>query len=201
MIKYRNPVISDIPGIIDLEIKQWGETMAASSQKKWKSRIATYPEGTWIAEKNNTIVGVVVTVRLYHDFEKSYPSWNEITADGFITNHDYSGNTMYGVDLSVNDKEELNISSQLLIFAIHIPKHNKSVKGYMGARIPSLKNFIQKNNVQKINQTLVGEVAKTDPLVNFFLQNGFKYHGVKKNYFPEDENSLGWGVILEVKKI
>jgi hypothetical protein len=71
--------------------------------------------------------------------------------------------------------------------------------GFLGCRIPSLRLYVEKNKIKKedINENFVLERAKKDWEVRFFMQNGFKIIAACQDYFPPDEESLGWGIIIE----
>ena len=67
----------------------------------------------------------------------------------------------------------------------------------LGARIPTLRGFVEKNRITKVDEDLVLEVAKRDPTVRFLLKSGNLIR-VKEEYFSPDTESLGWGVIINV---
>jgi len=194
---YRHATMDDIEALVNLELEVWGDDMAAD-RDKWISRISIFPEGVHIAEKDERIVGVIVTHIINWDYLCGYyPSWAEATADGYITNHNDDGNVMYGVDLTVLPGMS-GVASRLLQMAIRKTRERKITRGFLGCRIPSLRSYVHEKNIEVIGEKLVESIAIMDPEVRFFLQNGFRIVKVCENYFSQDEDSLGWGVILEL---
>ncbi len=195
-IIYRPVAIDDLEELVKLEQAVWGEEMGAD-RDKWDSRFNIFSEGIQVAENKNGLVGVIVSHRLVWDYPIGYfPSWSEATADGFITNHSGSGNCLYGVDLSVLPQMP-GVASNLLKFVFTLKKKKNIEKGMMGSRIPSLRRRTKNLTSEEINKNMVLRMAEKDMEVKFFIHNGFRIISARQDYFPEDRESLGWGIILE----
>ena len=197
-IIYRNAVLSDIPQLVVLEQKVWGEDMGAGSDI-WKKRINVFSDGIFIAEQNNVIMGVVVIHRIKWNYPVGYyPIWLEVSGNGQLDNYDPRGDTFYGDDMTVLPGMP-GIASELIKMSISLKYEKKLSRGFLGCRILSLRTYVKKNNIkpEEVNEKLVMERAKKDLEVRFFKQNGFKIVAVRRNYFPPDEESLGWGAIVE----
>ncbi len=193
-IIYRSAVLKDIPQLVDLEQRVWGPEMAAG-EDIWRSRINIFPEGVIIAEKEGQIVGVAVSLLVKWKYpEGYYPSWAEVSANGYITNHAPDGDVMYGVNITAG-LDDGAVAVGLLHHSIRLRLSLRQVKrGLVGARIPSLK---KRFSFCKPTKEQVIQIAPSDPLVKFFLANGFKLLDVREDYFPPDQDSWGWGAILE----
>lgn len=195
-VTYRNATLGDVQGITELEMDVWGEEMAAVGEK-WLSRIGTFSKGIWVAEKDGKIIGVVVThIVDWNHADDQYPTWAEVTADGYISNHNDEGDVLYGVDLTTVQNEP-GVAAELLKLATEKAKGKQMYRGLMGARIPTLHRHFPDDSID-LSQDQVMTFAPKDPTVKFFLQQGFRALGAKEGYFPEDADSRGWGLILEV---
>ncbi len=195
-IIYREATLGDIPCLIDLEKEVWGEEMLAGAEK-WESRIKLFPEGNILAEHQNRIIGVIVGMFIKWEYANGfYPDWFEVTDNGFITRHDYSGDVLYGVDMTVLPKS-YQAANVLLASVFELRKRFNKSGGVMGSRIPSLRDFVVKNKITTVSEEIVSMVAEVDPTVNFFIRGGFKWVGPKRDYFSPDSESLGWGLILD----
>ncbi len=192
---YRNAKLADVEKLIKLELEVWGQDMAAD-REKWISRLTIFPQGTFVAESNGRIVGVVVTHIIKWDYPPGYyPTWAEATAGGYITNHDEEGDTAYGVNMTVLPGWP-QVAQMLTRLGKSVRRERRLSKGFIGCRIPSLANKIKKLKVKNIDNKIALQLARQDPEVRFFLSNKFRLEAVRKNYFPIDKQSLGWAAIL-----
>lgn len=194
---YRNANLGDIDSLAVLEERVWGHM--AACKDKWRSRINIFPDGVWIAE-NGSIIGVLAANIIQWNENCGFPTWEEASGDGYIKNYDINGNVLYGIDLTVEEKIGQNVAVRLLEFPTNMAKESKQFKGMTGARIPSLCKKIKKEDLSKMSNEDILSLAKKDPTVNFFLQHGYKIIGIKKDYFSVDEESFGYGAMLEVIK-
>ena len=195
-IIYREATLDDVLDLIELEKEVWGEKMLAE-EEKWKTRIKVFSEGVYLAEHKQKIIGVVVCMIVDWIYPKDYyPDWFEVSDNGFITNHSMDGEVLYGVDMTVLPKA-MNIASVLLKRVFYLREKYHKAGGMLGSRIPSLASYVKNNNIKIVNEELVSTVARLDPTVNFFMQGRMRWVGPKKDYYPPDEESLGWGLILE----
>lgn len=198
-IEYVNATMADVKGLVELEKEVWGGMAAEDS--KWISRIKIYPAGTFVAKQNGKILGVVVTCRINWPYaDNEHPTWDEASGNGFLTNHRDDGEVSFGVDLTVNDSP--GVAVELLKLAIDLHWANKARRGMLGGRFPSLAEYVKNNNID--SETLTPEkvlaLSREDSQVKFFCAQGLTPIAAKKNYFPPDKDSLGWGIILEAIK-
>jgi hypothetical protein len=193
---YRNANLGDVDKLEKLEMAVWGEEMAARSDK-WISRISIFPEGTNIAVLENEIIGVSVShIVDWHFNNGNFPTWEEITADGCITNHKENGNIMWGVNASVLPNSP-RVAEDIVRKNFTSAK-TRNMKFIFGCRIPTLSTRVGNNTVDQ-NIGVLSQIALRDPEVRFFIMKfGFKIIGFKHNYFEKDSKSLGWGVILQL---
>lgn len=195
---FRNALVSDVDNLNHLENKVWGTEMSADN-KKWLSRINHFSEGIFIAERDDLLIGVIVGHLIKWNYpENYYPNWFEVSDDGYLNNHCTEGNILYGVDFSVLPGSP-GIASCLMTMMIDFMRNLEGVTGMMGCRIPTLRRYADKYGITNIDDDLVLQHAKRDPEVKFFLRHGFMIKAAKQNYFEPDYESIGWGVILEIK--
>ncbi len=194
-VVYRNAQLADVENLVKLELEVWGRQMAADYDK-WVSRLTIFPAGTFVAEKQGKIVGVVVTHIIKWDYPPGYyPTWAEATADGYITNHNETGDTAYGVNMTVRPGQP-QVAQKLVQLGKSVRRQRNLAQGYIGCRIPSLAKQAKKLNILDFDCETVVRLASQDPEVRFFASNKFKIVTARKNYFPLDKHSLGWAVIL-----
>lgn len=190
---------ADVAKMHELEKEVWGEKMGATSEL-CKSRIKIFPEGINLALVENEIVGIVVAHIISWPYGNGdYPSWEEATADGTISNHNEQGEILYGVNLTAKEKYP-GVAAALARHNLKIEKRRKLKATIFGSRIPDL--ITLKNDLgHEPDHDEVLEFAARDQTVRFFKFLGFKIIGVKKDYFERDDESLGWGAMLSSKDL
>lgn len=193
---FRNAGLSDVNDLVELEKEIWGEDMFAEHDK-WAARINKFPEGVRLVIQNGILIGAGVVLRVDWKYPDGYyPTWAEITDNGYIGNHSPAGNVLYGVDISVRPKKE-GIAGKILQWSLDMIKECHIARGMLGCRIPSLVQKVPAEQSSRLTPEQVCELALADPSVQFFMGYGFKLVAARKDYFPEDEASYGWGAILE----
>lgn len=195
-IELRKPEMGDVKTLVELEKKIWGDMYA--NESRWVSRINIFPDGMRIAEKKGEIVGVVSTLIINWKYPKNvFPTWAEASGNGMITNHDPNGNVLYGIDLGVLPRN-LGAARELVKFTVDLYRELSLQGGGLGCRIPSMARYVEENKIREVTSELVGKVALDDTQVSFWISCGFDIVAPKEAYFPEDEESLGWGIILHI---
>jgi hypothetical protein len=196
-IIYRTVSLADVPALVQLELNIWGEEMFAN-QGKWIARLNTFSAGTRVAERNGELIGVVVTLVVDWKYPAGYfPTWAEVSGNGLLANHNINGNVLYGIDLGVLPGTK-DVANNLVAFTVELWRKLKKPGGGLGCRIPSLSQYVVDNKITKITADLVMHLAQSDEQVKFWERNGFTVVGARENYFPEDLESLGWGIIMKV---
>ncbi len=196
-VVYRVACLEDVPGLVALDDRKWEDCVSAGYDK-WESRINIFPEGVRVAVDDGRIVGVSASHIVDYP-ECGYPTWGEITAEGYITNHDPLGNKFYGVDLAV-DSVKSGVAYNLHEHVLSELVRPRELPWRVGYTAPFVSKYQEKYRVGKLDEATVLNLALEDPIINrLFFRLGFELLGISENYFLEDRLSDGWGIILEVK--
>jgi ribosomal protein S18 acetylase RimI-like enzyme len=198
-VKIRQAKIEDIPRILFVEKEAWGQGKSAS-EEMFESRIRTFPEGTLLAEVNSKILGVVVTEIVDYDLQKDAYTWREVTDNGFIKNsHKPTGNTIYGVDLSVIPSfQRLGVGRKLLESIGKLAVRYNIKQGMLGGRIPGYHKYSGEMSVEEyVFATIKKEnsAKPLDPEISFYRKAGLEIVKIIPDYF-EDPESLNYGILL-----
>lgn len=201
-LKIRKAEIEDIPQILEVEKVAWGEERAATFEV-FKSRINTFPEGTMVALIDKKIVGVISTEKINYDLQKNTLSWYEATDNGFIAKtHNPKGDTLYGVDLSVDPSyQNIGIGRKLMESVGKLAIKYNLKQGVLGGRIPNYYKFANKIKIEDYIKLKEGERndIPPDPELLFYRKEywkvGLKIVKIIPNYFKDPE-SLNCGVLL-----
>ncbi len=163
-IRIRQARVGDIDAILLVEEKAWPENLRAS-REMYQSRLATFPQGTLVAEGEGKIEGVVVFQIVNFNSMPDISSWSEATDNGYIRNsHDPQGNTHYGVNLSVSPQTQSRVAVALLEAVGKLAIRYNSKQIVLGGRIPSfaryLKHHYEKNGISVISDKKRDKIAE-----------------------------------------
>ena len=201
-IIYRQPTLDDIDKLCELEKNVWGEEMGAN-REKWESRINIFSEGIFLAEENGCLIGSSVLHRVCWNYRAGeFPTWQKITANGYITNHDSNGDVLYGVNMSVISGHP-GVARIFTSLAVQLKNKYMIQRGLLGVRVPTLKRYIRKKGIaeSRLTPKMVLSISRKDPEVRFFCSyDNLRAIAAKQDYYLVDKESLGWGIILEVTK-
>ena len=67
-----------------------------------KSHLAIFPEGQLIAELDGEIIGSCSSLIINFDEYDDRHTWDDVTDEGYITNHNPDGYNMYGIEVMVH---------------------------------------------------------------------------------------------------
>ena len=105
--KFENKLIvrpierEDFQAIIDLQ-KICFQNMEPWTLAQLDSHLRIFPEGQICVSYNDQIIGSSSSLILNFDEYNDQHSWAEITANGYITNHDPDGYNLYGIEVMVH---------------------------------------------------------------------------------------------------
>jgi len=185
----RQATFDDIPQILEVEQKAWGE--AAATKEMFEARLETFSEGVLVAVLEKQIVGVTCFERLNYDPEHPIPTWQEATDNGFIRkSHNPYGESGYGVDLSVSPEFSNQGIGKMLVKAGQEAAKKLGLKqGFMGSRMPGFCRVANKISPEDYIFTDI------DPELRFYKNCGFRILRLLPNYFLDPE-SLNFGVLM-----
>ena len=187
----RSAKLSDTDAIIALSEKVYGEGEGLTTEML-HGQMAHFPEGQFIAEYNNEVIGHCATFAISEEACLSAHSWHEITGHGFASRHNANGDYLYGMEVCVdNDYRGLRVG-QRLYDARKTLCQELELKGIVfGGRMPGYakesQNYLNPSDYLKAVES--GKIK--DFVVNFQLKNNFEIIGVLENYLPIDKESGG----------
>ncbi len=198
LLQIRNARVADVTAIRDLVERVYaGSGNPTYSESMLRGQINRFPEGQFVAEYDNEIVGYCATFIIEGRIAKKVHNWNEITGGGFAARHDPDGDYIYGMEMCVDPKKRgLRIGQRFY------DERKKlcieyGLKGIIfGGRIPQLARRIKKyQTVEKYIEAVEANEIR-DSVLSTQIYNGFEVLGILKDYIPEDHQSLGYAVHL-----
>jgi GNAT superfamily N-acetyltransferase len=166
------------------------------SASSLKNHIRIFPQGQFYAEYDGKMIGssssLIVTLKTnYQDH-----TWVEITDYGSFSNHDPSGDSLYGADISVHSNyRKMGIATLLYDARRDLAVSLNLRRIIAGGRLFNYYKYAGKMSANEYAIKVVkGEVK--DPVLSFQLKNGFKFIKVLSNYLY-DKRSLNYASFVE----
>jgi len=173
----------------------------AYEREHLESQLKIFPQGQiCIRYKGKVVAGCSSLIINFEDYGESH-SFDEITDEGYIRNHNPSGLTLYGFDVTVHpDFRGMRLGRRLYDARRNICQELKLKNIMFGGRIPHFYKYAHKLSVNEyISQVVDGKIY--DPVLTFQLKNGFVVKTIMENYLPDDKESLSYGTLMEWKNV
>lgn len=191
----RNAIIKDIPGIVRLSEKIYGDD--AVTRQMVRGQITSFPEGQFVAEYEGEIVGHCATFIVDGELALKPHTWDEITGNGYASRHDEDGDFLYGMEVVVDPKRRGMRIGQRLYDARKRLCHELNLRGIVfGGRMPGYRRAKRKVGSAEEYVRQVREKRIRDLVINFQLANDFEIEGVLPGYLPTDHDSMGYATLM-----
>jgi len=173
-------------------------------REELKSHRALFPEGQLTAierrggdDGDERVVGMAASLIVTWDDYEIDLHWYDFTADGFFTNHDPSGRTLYGAEVMVDPKcQGRGVGSRLYQARDELLDRLGLARIRAGARLRGYHAYADRLSAQDyVGKVVAGEIR--DPTLSFQLNRGFRVLAVISGYFANDPESLGWAAVIE----
>lgn len=163
-----------------------------------KNHITLFPEGALCIEINGEVAGSMTGLLVQFDPVHPEHTWEEITDNGYIRNHDPNGNTLYVVDIGVRPAyRKLGLGKWLMFSMYDVVVHKGLDRLLGGGRMPGYQQHSDKWSPEQYLERVVEGNVK-DPVLSFLLRCGRTPVRVVPNYL-EDEESCNYGTLMEWK--
>ncbi|PLR97482.1 GNAT family N-acetyltransferase [Bacillus sp. T33-2] len=168
------------------------------NKEQLSNHVSLFPEGALCVEIDGRLCGSMTG--LIVDFQDGglEHTWSEITSDGYITNHNPNGNTLYIVDICISPGyRKLGLGQWLMQSMYETVVQLKLDRLLGGGRMPGYHRHAEDLSIdQYVEKVLDGELR--DPVITFLLRCGRTPVRPVKNYL-EDEESLNYALLMEWK--
>ena len=196
-LRLRNTRPSDYPALKEIMDLVYGRAGGAWSRAQFDSQLARFPEGQICLEDKGRVVAAVISVIVDYKKFGDIHTHKQITGNGYLTTHDPTGDTLYGVDVFVHPKYRgLRLGRRLYDARKELCRKLNLRRIIFGGRIPGYDKYSGKLTPQQyIDEVKAREIY--DPVLTFQLSNDFHVRRVITGYLPEDSESHGYAVISQ----
>ncbi len=195
-IHIRRLRLEDYDALVDVQVKCF-PGMKPWSVEQFKSQLEIFPEGQVCVEYRKKLVASACGLIVQFDEHSAWHSWQQVSDNGFITNHDPEGDTFYGIEIMVHPKYRgMKLARRLYLYRKELARTLNLARIIIGGRIPGYGQYAEKMSATEyINQVAAGRIF--DQVLTPQLSNQFSLKGLIPNYFPNDLESRGYATFLE----
>lgn len=186
----------DIPKVIELQ-KACFPGMAPWKPEQLENHLRLFPEGQFVCEHEGNVIGSSSSLIVDFDEYDTMHSFNEITANGTLSNHDPEGENLYGIEVMVHpDYRNMRVGKRLYDTRRRLAERMNLRSIIIAGRIPGYDEHASKLTPTQYVRG-VQDKRLYDPVLTFQLNNGFVVKRVIPDYLPRDGESRGNAVLME----
>ncbi|OIJ12323.1 carbon-nitrogen hydrolase [Anaerobacillus arseniciselenatis] len=195
-IEIRNITKDDFQEILQLQ-KKCFPNMDPWKIQQLESHIEIFPEGQFCVEYEGQIIGSCSSLIVNFDEYDDQHTWDEITDEGYITNHDPEGYNLYGMEVMVDPEfRRMKIGRRLYEARKDLARNLNLKSIIIGGRIPNYyKHADQFTPRQYVEEVMLHNIY--DPVLTFQVMNGFTLKRVNRNYLEDDKASMRYATLME----
>lgn len=191
---------ADLPALVELnrasypvlanENVVWGESHLLS-------HLRVFPQGQLLAEVGGRIVGAVATLSVNMGPDPlRHHTWAGITDSGYFTNHDPTGDTLYGADVYVHpDTRGQGVGAALYEARRQLCRRLNKRRILAGGRLWNYQEQAARMSAEEYaHRVAAGEFR--DLVLSFQVREGFTLRGVMPHYL-RDPRSQNFASLIE----
>ena len=187
---------TDVEAVQDLQKRSF-PSIEPWTVEQFESQIQMFPEGQIGVEIDGKLVATSSSLIVDEEDFGAYHTFQEVSDNGFIRNHDPDGDTLYGIDIAVDPTHRGERLSRRLYEARRDLAHKRNLRAILIAgRIPGYAKVADKMSAEEYVKRVVRKEVK-DPTLTTQLAHGFAIRAVLKDYLPSDAESAGYAVFME----
>ena len=195
-IKIRKLRKTDYNDVVSLQ-KQCFPDMKPWKKEQFESLINIFPDGQFCITHNKKIIASSCSLMLHMDEYDETQSWREMTDSGYITNHDPTGRTLYGIEIMVDPAfRSMKLARRLYERRKQLTRKKNLKRIIIAGRIPGYYKHAKKMSARDYVQKVIDKVIY-DPVLTVQIANDFVLKRLIPNYLPHDKQSKGYATLLE----
>ena len=171
--------------------------MATWGRDQIESQLTHFPEGQLAIEYEGELVATASSLIVDFEDYSAWHNWKEISNNGYITNHNPEGDTLYGIEIMVHPEfRGLKLARRLYAARRDLARRFNLARSIVGGRIPNYHEWADELSAREYAERVIeGQIY--DPVLTTQTANGFVLKQLIPNYFPSDTASRGYATFLE----
>lgn len=188
--------IEDYDQLVALQLKCF-PGMKPWRKEQIESQLRIFPEGQLCVDYEGKIVASSSSLIIDFDIYGEWHNWREIAAEGYITNHNPQGDTLYGIEIMVDPEfRGMKLARRLYEARKELAIKYNLMRIVLGGRIPGYAEYQDKMSAREYVER-VKRKELHDPVLTTQLSNGFVLRRLIKAYMESDKESAGYATLLE----
>jgi GNAT superfamily N-acetyltransferase len=165
-----------------------------------RTHLDVFPEGQVVVvdtQDEERVVGMAASLIIRWGEYDRFDSYNEFTDDGFFTNHDSTGRTLYGAEVMVDPGVRgAGLGSMLYEARRDIVRNLGLLRIRAGARLPGYAHYADSMKAEEyVRKVVRGELS--DPTLSFQIKHGFRVLAIVPAYQVHDPKSGNAAALIE----
>lgn len=195
-IKVRQLVSDDYESLVAMQQRCF-PGMVPWSREQIESQLSTFPEGQLCIEYKGRLVASSNSLVVDYDRYQDWHDWKRVADSGFIRNHTYEGDTLYGIEIMVDPKYRgMHLARRLYNARKDLCRGLNLARIVIGGRIPGFGDQPEDMTAREYVEKVI-ERGLYDPVLTTQVANGFVLKELIPGYFPSDHASRGYATHLE----
>ncbi|MCA9563574.1 MAG: GNAT family N-acetyltransferase, partial [Myxococcales bacterium] len=161
------------------------------------SQTQVFPEGQLCIEMEGELVASCSSLIVDFSEYADWHDWKLIADNGFITNHNPQGDTLYGIEVMVHPEHRgMKLARRLYDARKELCRRYNLQRIIVGGRIPGYESYADDMSAEDYVEYVVHKDIY-DPVLTSQLSNGFVVRGLIPDYYKTDLASRGFATHLE----
>lgn len=188
--------IDDFDALIEMQLLCF-PGMQTWQRDQIASQIEMFPEGQLCVEVEGRLAASSSCLILDYDPNMAWHDWKKVANGGYIRNHNYRGDTLYGIEIMVHPEfRGMKLSRRLYDARKQICRDRNLSRIIIAGRIPGYHEHAEKMSAREYVENVIDKTL-FDPVLTAQLANGFNLQGLIPDYFPSDTASCGYASFLQ----
>ncbi len=194
-IEVRELRLDDFDAVVELQqlcfpdIEPW-------SQREFEEQLQKFPEGQIGVVLDDQLVASSASMIVTGEEWVEDHTFDEVSTNGTIRNHEDDGDTLYGLDIVVHPEHRGKRLARRIYARRKQLIQKRNLRGFfIAGRMPGYHQHADASAEDYLQMVMRKEVM--DSTLTSQLSNGFVVRKILKDYLPEDVESCGHAVLME----
>src|SRR5690606_27968223 len=189
---------TDLKAVQDIQKRSF-PSIEPWTKEQFESQLAIFPEGQIGVELDGVLVATSSSLIVDEEDFGAYHTFDQVSDNGYIRNHDPEGDTLYGIDIAIDPRHRgAHLTRRIYEARKELVRQRNLRAILIAGRIPGYAKQADKMSAEEYVQRVVRKDLKDkDPVLTAQLAQGFSVRAVLKDYIPQDTESRGYAVFME----
>ncbi len=147
-------------------------------------------------EVDGKIIGSCSSLIVNFNEYDDHHTWDDITDEGYITNHNPDGFNLYGIEVMVHpDYRGMKIGKRLYEARRELAAEMNLKSIIIGGRIPNYHKYKDEMTPRQYVEEVEAQNIY-DPVLTFQMMNGFRVMRINRDYLPDDKQSATFATLM-----